>query len=228
MTEEKSTEQVEEKIEAKKVEPPKAKPKYWLPGLSVAVVLLAASTGVLAWQFFEKSDANKQQSAQISGLQEELQDVQKDLAKLKNKAGGADITPTPTPTVSVTLKDNVAAAIETMNTAALEGYMADSVYVIYAATEYAGDRTPAQAVADLDYLSSATGPWDFDLPAATLQAYQGGYYSDYFGDYDYYISEDEHPHIVGQSSDGYVVSFCIDEDGNINGVFITGSSELLI
>ena len=43
----------EEKIEAKKVEAPKAKPNYLLYGLAVAVVILAVCTAYLGWQYLK-------------------------------------------------------------------------------------------------------------------------------------------------------------------------------
>ncbi len=229
-------EEKKEVVEAEKtVAPkPKAKASGLVVGLSTAVVVLAASTGFLGWQYFEKNNSNKEQSARVTSLQDELATSKKNVSRLNRLLGldDSDPTPTPTPTatplVSETMAENVAAAIDTMNTAALEGYMADSVYVIYAATEYAGDRTPAEAIADLDYLSGAIGTWDFNLDAATLASYAAGWYGDYFTVSDVYVDEDTHPHLVGQSSDGYVVSFCINEDGDINGIFITGSYELLL
>jgi hypothetical protein len=222
------------KPEAVAVAKPKAKASGLVYGLSAAVVVLAASTGFLGWQYLEKNDSNKEQSARVTTLQDELTTAKKDVSRLNRLLGLEDNSPNPTPIptttplVSETMAENVAAAIDTMNTAALEGYMADSVYVIYAATEYAGSKTPAEAIADLDYLSGAIGPWDFNLDAATLASYAAGWYGEYFTSSDVYVDEDTHPHLVGQSSDGYVVSFCINEDGDIDGIFITGSSELLL
>lgn len=200
---------------------PKPKTSSMVVGLWVVVLILAASTGFLGWQYFKKSDTNKKQVAQIGALQNQLKDIRDQLGNFEDLFGNIDITATPTPsatpTISANLKENIAAAIDTMNTVALEGYMADSVYVVYAATEYAGDKTPAEAVADLDYLASAIGPWDFDLPATTLDAYKAGFYTDYFGD----------DCVVGQSSDDYVVSFRINNDGHIDQIFVASDAALL-
>jgi hypothetical protein len=224
VSEEAKKEEVKE--EAKPVEStasaPKPKTSSMVVGLWVVIVVLAASTGFLGWQYFKKSDTNKKQVAQIGALQNQLKDIQDQLGSFEDWFGDIDIsatpTPTTTPTISASLVENIAAAIDTMNTAALEGYMADSVYVVYAASEYAGDKTPTEAVADLDYLASAIGSWDFDLPQATLDAYEAGFYSDYFGD----------DCVVGQSSDDYVVSFRINNDGHIDQVFITSDAALLL
>lgn len=190
---------------------PKKKPSRTVVVLSVLVILLIAGAGFLGWQLYEERDTNKQQAAEIQNLQTELTQYQ--------EAAEANPTPTPTPTVSTAaLQENVAAALNTMNTAALEGYMADSVFVVYAASEYAGNRTPSEAVADLDYLSSATAPWDFNLDAATLASYKAGFYADYFGD----------GYLVGKSTDDYVVSFRVDADGNIDQIFIAANADLLL
>lgn len=201
---------------------PKPKTGSMVVGLWVVALILAASTGFLGWQYFKKSDTNKKQVAQIGALQNQLKDIQDQLGDFEDWFGDIDITATPTPsatpTISANLEENIAAAIDTMNTAALEGYMADSVFVVYAASEYAGNKTPAEAVADLDYLSSATGPWDFNLPQATLDAYEAGFYTDYFGD----------DCVVGQSSDDYVVSFRVNNDGDIDQIFVSASADLLL
>jgi hypothetical protein len=205
-----------------KTKAPKSKASNLVMGLSALVLILAASTGFLGWQYFKKSDTNKKQVAQIGVLQNQLKDIQDQLGSFEDWFGDFDITATPTPTatptISADLAENIAAAIDTMNTAALEGYMADSVYVVYGASEYAGARTPTEAVADLDYLANAIGAWDFNLPQATLDAYEAGFYANYFGN----------DCVVGQSSDNYVVSFRIDADGHIDQVFIISDAALLL
>ena len=94
------------------------------------------------------------QTTQLNNLADDLATAKKDISRLQ-KTTSTTPTPSPVPTVSASLAENIVAAIDTMNTAALEGYMATSVNVVYAATEFGGPRTPAQAVGDLDYLSSA-------------------------------------------------------------------------
>jgi hypothetical protein len=119
--------------------------------------------------------------------------------------------------ISDSLKENTAAAIESQNTAALEGYMADSVTVVVAASEKGGSETSLQAVKDLDYLNSGTSPWDFNLPIAALTAYKSGDYKRYFGSNT----------IVGKSANGYVVAFGVNNSGKIDTVFMAANSSLL-
>lgn len=130
-------------------------------------------------------------------------------------------TPVPAPAavkpVSDALKENIAASIESQNTAALEGYMASSVNVVIAASEKSGAETATQAVKDLDYLNSGTSPWDFALSSATLTTYKDGSYSQYFGDRT----------VVGKSANNYVVSFKVNDSGKIDTVFMAANTDLL-
>jgi hypothetical protein len=200
----------EEKIVAK-VEKPKPKLNYWLIGLAVLAVLLALSTAWLAYTYTKKVDDYQQINNQLAALTKELN-------SLKNSKIQPTPTATPKPTISPTLKENVTAAINTMNTAALEGYMANPVTVVLAASEFGGPRTPTQAIGDLNYLSSATSPWNFNLSLPVLNAYKAGSYSQYFGDNT----------IVGKSANDYVVSFAINDNGKISVIFIAANASLLI
>lgn len=114
---------------------------------------------------------------------------------------------------------NIADSVNSGNTAALEGYMADSVTVIYAATECCGPMSPVEAIAALDYLSSATGPWTFPTPTATVDSYRGGFYVDYF----------PADAFVGHSSDSdpMVISFSFTDD-EITTIFICAAASLLL
>lgn len=120
-------------------------------------------------------------------------------------------------TISDALKSNIAAAISSGNTAALEGYMASSVNVVIAASDKTGSESPAQAVTDLGYLSAGTDPWNFNLSAATLTTFKNGFYGQYFGNGTY----------VGESTNKYVVSFGINASGKIATIFMAQNAELL-
>lgn len=119
--------------------------------------------------------------------------------------------------VPSSLIENIAASINTMNTAALEGYMASEVNVVFAATEKGGPVSPTTAISDLNYISSATPPWNFSLSSSVLDSYKNGYYGQYFGDLT----------VVGLSSDNYVVSFGINGEAKIDSIFIAANANLL-
>ena len=125
-------------------------------------------------------------------------------------------TPSPTPTesespepdpdesgLSASDRENLIAAVETGNTAAIEGYLSSPVNYILAASECCGLISPADAVANLSYLSGATPPWDFNLPAATVDSWRASIYYGYLFPFDL---------VVGRSADGMIVSFGIVGD----------------
>lgn len=133
------------------------------------------------------------------------------------------VVPEPSETPAGGLGDsdyaNIADSVNSGNTAALEGYLADSVTVIYAATECCGPMSPVEAIAALDYLEGAAGPWTFPTPEATVDTYRGGFYVDYF----------PAGAFVGHSSDAdpMVVSFTITDD-EITTIFICAAASLLL
>jgi hypothetical protein len=116
--------------------------------------------------------------------------------------------------------ENIIASIETANTQPLEGYMAENVNVILAATEAYGDQDSTQAVLSItDFIGdSSTITWDFSLPDSTLETYSSSEYGGMFKT----IS------VVGKSSDDKVISFSFDCDGNIDQVFMSDSEEIII
>jgi len=167
------------------------------------VLLVIALIGGIGWYIYDKNHTPKPTGTVV---------IKKTTATKK-----AATTPAAT-TISDALKENIAAAIESKNTAALEGYMADSVTVVIAASEKGGAETAAEAVNDLAYLNNGTTPWNFAIPAATLTNYKNGFYGQYFGDMTY----------VGQSANNYVVSFHVNNDGKIDKIFMSVNADLLV
>ncbi len=174
------------------------------------IVALAGGGGAAYWM------RDKQAKKQAKSQADQIADLQKQLAD--NQAGESEEkTATETEKTATENSDNIAAAISSGNTAALEGYMASKVRVIIAASEGVGDRTPTQAISDLKYLDDAKDPWDFDLAPVVLSQYQSGGYGLYF----------PLGAVVGKSADGMVVSFSFDAVGDINGIFMAADAELL-
>lgn len=202
---------------------PNTKPKNKIklvPVLIALVLLLAASSGYFGWQSTKNSKDKKAAQSELESINKKLADSQKQLTDAKKQLDDTKKTSSSTPakvTISAALKENIAAAISSKNTAALEGYMASSVSVVIAGTEKGGAESAAQAVADLAYLNNATSPWDFNLSAATLTSFKNGFYGNYFGDNTY----------AGQSANKYVVSFEVNSSGKISIIFMAVSSDLL-
>src|SRR6218665_2580053 len=76
---------------------------------------------------------------------------------------------------------NLADAISSGNTAAVEGYLTDPVRVLIAASEADGQYSPVDAVLSLDYVQPGVGSWDFALAPEVIAAYAGSpYYGSFF------------------------------------------------
>jgi len=198
--------------------------KKWLWVIRVIVlILLLALFGYIVWQLKECSDQHEKDTKQEQSLQAQIDDLKKQLAAQSksislpstDKTTGGSCSPQKELTQEV--KDNLAAAISSKNTAALEGYMASSVNVVFAASEKSGFETPAKAITDLSYLDSALAPWNFNLPATTLNSYKAGSYKQYFEGVTY----------VGKSADGHVIAYSFDTCAKINQIFVSVSDDLL-
>ncbi len=183
----------------------------------LALILLAGSA--YAGYYYRDMQADQEiadKNTQINVLNQEKSDLQKQLDDANAKNAAAEEAPAEEQPSESDL-ENIEASITSGNTAALEGYMASKVNVILAASECCGSRTPAQAVADIAYVESGTDPWDFSLPQAKLDGYAGGDYAQYF-------PEDA---LVGVSANDYIISFTFNDAGEISGVFMANSTDML-
>ena len=213
-------------MENQEKQPTDRKRKPWKKiGIIALIVIIIALLGFVLWQWKLCADGHVKDEADKKALQAKIDDLTKQLAAAKTKANTGDSSSdksgvcTAQVALTQSLKDNIAAAITSKNTAALEGYMATAVNVVFAATEKGGNVTPAQAVTDLEYVNSgATAPWNFSLSEATINSYKAGFYATYF---------DGVVH-VGRSANSYVVSFGFDTCGKINRIFVIPSEDLLL
>jgi len=208
--------------------------KPWQIGLVAGLTVSLIGNAVLGLALKSASDTKTELAGNKTKLQKQVDALNKELT---GKSAAATVTPkpsvsatpvsvvlTPTPVpcsgravASGSLKENIAAAISSKNTAALEGYMATSVNVVVAASEKGGFETPTQAVQDLSYLNAATDPWNFDLSASTMNTWIGGPYKSYISGTSY----------AGLAKNKYVVSFDFNSCNKINLVFMSVSSDLL-
>lgn len=181
----------------------------WLLG-ALLIVLLAAS-GYLWMQLQSSREKQQQLDKEKRQLQQQLKGEQ-----------SSELTPQEAQKVcnsvpSASMAENIKAALDSKNTAAFSTYVTDPVKYVLAASEYGGDISPDEAATSLEYTHSATGPWDFSLPAATIAGYDAGFYTDYF-DADTY---------VGKAVSGMVVSFDFNCDGKIKQIFVAADEDLL-
>ena len=165
-------------------------------------------------QLQSSKDKEQQLNKEKQQLQQQVDELKKDDG---SAAGGTEETAC-TYTPSASFKENIKAALDSKNTAAFETYVTDPVKYVLAASEFGGNRTAAQAATDLEYTHSATGPWDFNLPAATVDGYDAGFYTDYFDD----------DTLVGKAASGMVVAFEFNCDGSkISEIFVAADEDLL-
>mgnify|MGYP001496409421 CR=1 FL=1 len=121
----------------------------------------------------------------------------------EDEDGDATPTPTPTPSLSASDRANIRDAVTSGNTAAIEGYLADPVQFIIMSSECCGPLMPTDAVAELNYIASATPPWDFNLPPATVAEWRTNQY------YGSLFTGDD---ITGRAADGSIVQFGVSGD----------------
>lgn len=178
--------------------------------------MLASAAGAYYWRDSQANSFEKRQSDNISKNQTVIKSLREQLTnKVSNDSVACtEIAPT------ATVIGSIEASITSGNTAALEGYMASSVNVILAASEAYGQQTPTQAVTDVtNFISNDINSWDynFSLPAATLNTYKQGSYSQYFTN----IS------VVGKATNNQVISFSFDCTGKIDTVFLATTASVL-
>jgi hypothetical protein len=205
----------------------KTRRKTILLSLLIAVLLVATAGGSYWLRDSSAKVTADQQAANIASLQQTTTNLNKQLAT--EKAKGTKATPTPVGSTCACTStapnaatiSNIKASITSGNTAALEGYMAASVNVVYGGAMGSGAQTPTQAVTSItSFISSDTSSWDynFSLSASTLSSYgKSANYGKYFPS----------NAVVGKATNNQVISFSFDCDTKINTVLLaTNESEL--
>jgi cytoskeletal protein RodZ len=180
--------------------------------LAVVALGLAVLAGVLWFTNKDsKTDKSKSQttasSSSSSNSSEEDKSTSTKDSEQKTKCS---------PDVTQTEKDAIAAAISTQDYAALKPYMADTVNVVYAASEKGGDETQDQAVADMRYLNISEN-WDFNLSKGVTDVWAAHFYKNYFVE----------PFFAGRAETEEVVSFQFDDCAKIRTIFVASSYNLL-
>jgi len=192
----------------------KANTSKWLS--IVLALLLVAALAFLAWYWMQAEADKKRLTDERAQLQSQLDSLKYQNA---NKDNPVAVDKTCHDTATAAMKENIKAALDSQNTAAFSTYTANPVNYVVAASELSKDMTPDEAAVALEYTHTATGPWDFSLPVATINTWKAGFYVDHFDDATRYI---------GRAASGMVVSFDFDCSGKIDKIFVAADDDLLL
>ncbi|MSR68634.1 hypothetical protein EXS66_02510 [Candidatus Saccharibacteria bacterium] len=185
--------------------------------VAIIVLIVALVGGVGATWYFMNSKANAQKKQQDSKIEE----LQQQIDKLKEEASKATVVvvdPLSTQLTAAQTKAQIIKDVPAKNYSGLSDYMADSVKVVMAASEYQTTVTKAQAITDMKYLNGGTSPWDFNPAADEIHSYKTGSYKTYLAS----------ASIFGTASNMYFVAFTLDAGNKISQVFMAVNVGLVI
>lgn len=188
--------------------------------LLIGLLIAAAAVGGYWWRDRQAISELNTKASEITTLQSENKKLKKQVADQDSSSTGSQTEVTCTvKQPSTSAVENIKAAITSGNTAVLEGYMAPSVNVIYAASDGLGQRTAANAVSDVtSFVSNPAGAaWSFDVPASVLGSYGQGSYKQYFPG----------TALVAQATDTRLLSISFDCDGKIATLLLVANESSL-
>lgn len=113
------------------------------------------------------------------------------------------------------VQETIRAAIDTMNTQALEGYMTDTVQFTIYASECCGDMTKVEAIKNLEYVKDGDN-WNFDQNNETIKKLKEK--SEFFGP-DAYVG-------FAQNNEN-AVAFKFNESNMIDSIAVVASYKLI-
>ena len=166
----------------------------------ILLILLLIAAGIVAYWWRDKTatESINAQATSIETLNAKVKTLEADLAEAEPANPVVCDIPCTSTAPSASAIESIQSSITSGNTAALASYMATSVRMVLAASEGLGSVVPAAAsVSVSDFISTATEPWDFDLPTSLLGQYTAGSYGPYFPS----IA------VVGASANGKLISF---------------------
>lgn len=192
-------------------------------GVAIGAVLVSNIAAVLITAVVYTGQVNSL-NKQIKELQAQLDAYKKAFGDTTNPQKTAQTNVKSAPKTGIPVAANVKTGVQSAlntytasggsNSGALQSgfgpLLAPTVTVIIAGSG-SSQQSAQQALDTLNYLKGANGTWNWNLTPEQLAAYQSGPYAQYFGDNT----------IVGQSSNGYVVSFTVDSSGQITQIFIS-------
>ncbi len=180
-------------------------PKFYKIGFFVLLFLLAAGTAFYVGTNLNKKPAGSQKISPTPVVTEEVV---------------VEVTATPASPAHTRkqVEEQVEAVLTSKNTAALESYMANEVFVVLESTECCGSMTKVKAIEQLDYLKEAQAPWNFDQTNETIKKLKEEDPNDYGPESTY----------VGIAANEYVAAFKINEDNRITGITMAVTYKLVL
>ena len=111
--------------------------------------------------------------------------------------------------------ENIEAGVVSKDYAAIASYMNNKVNVVLYATECCGLVSAIDAAKQLDYLSSATPPWNFKENNPIALKLRDN--SDFF----------KEATLIGTASNGYAVGFTLDDQAKIKFIVLVADYKLI-
>ncbi len=184
--------------------------------ISLIVTLLVVLPALGTW-YWQSTNAKREQAVLQKKIDQLTMDKQA-LEEAAKKTQSAKVAAAPVcPSLTSTQINNIHAAIESGNTAALDSLMTSSVSFDAAASGKTGSETKVAAISDLSsFLVGVNASWDWNITSPTLAAYKNGSYK-------LYLADDT---IYGASIDKHFISMRVT-CGKIDQIFVAANTDLL-
>ncbi len=189
---------------------PNIPPLYWVILVVIVVLVTNIATYFIVTSIYNKrlSDAdskNKDLQTKLNQAEEKNNNL---IGKNNKNPGSTDSA------VSEDTRKKIQALIDGKKYQDITSLLGENTTVVVAGSS-TSQQTRQQVLDSLGYLNSSTGGWNWNLTANQLQQLQQGNNAQYFGD----------NAIVGQSTDGYIVAIVINENGQVDSVFMSPNAQ---
>lgn len=178
---------------------------FWVVIVVVLVIVSNVVTYFVTTSFVNKKATEAQQ--RVDDLQNQLSDAQNDPSNpnspnSKNPGSASNTVPTDT-------RNKVQDAVSNNKYQDLSNLLNGNVTVVIGGTG-SSVQSAQQAIESLNYLNGSSGSWNWNLTPEQLAQLQQGSNAQYFGN----------NAVVGQSENGYVVSIIVNENGQVDTIFM--------
>lgn len=178
---------------------------FWIVICIVAIVVSNIITYFVTTTILNKKASEAQQ--QVDNLQKQLVDAKNDPSNpnspnSKNPGSASSSVPTDT-------RNKVQDAVSNNQYQDLSNLLSGNVTVVIGGTG-SSVQSAQQAIESLNYLNGSSGSWNWNLTPEQLAQLQQGSNAQYFGN----------NAVVGQSENGYVVSIIVNENGQVETIFM--------